>query len=997
MYRNPLAPASRAAVVVVLVATLLVLLVTPASAQPAPPTNLHKTEEGEFSVNVTFTPSVSPDVGSYRLYVSEVNGSTLQQLRSPSGGNVTIYDTIYTTAPENISGLQQPAAFQRYWFQNATHLNWTLGYEITVGFEIRKVVPADATALAYRLTGLAPNVTVYIAVTAVSLGGDENPSVSPVSAVPLAQPIPPKPRNEGIYLSWGLILVVVLAAVIVLARHEAKKNRKAYLYILPALLGLVALTFYPVAFGFYLSFTNRVGSANPPSDFIGLSNYARVFDTPDLVMVTMTTLVWTVVNVFFHVTIGLFLAVLLNRRVRGRVLYRALLLLPWAVPSYITTLAWRGMFETQQGLINTLLGSFGWGLFGCGNSPCAWLTEPGSPLPLVAVITTNVWLGFPFMMMVFSGGLQGIPPELYEAADVDGLTPSQKFRHITLPLLKPTIVPASLLGFIWTFNMFNVIYLMTAGNPPVPGFRAGATDILITYVYTVGLQPPNEQGFAAAYSVVIFFMLLSFGLFYTRYTGALEAFAGRATTRPRKARARLPGAERVASLRRLWRSRVVVPIKTAIGPDQPERILVSTWLIVALGLLGAFELAYGAVLYGSMRFWFIVTTVSAAWFFVVGLGMVLGAVGLAFRQRAGRRIATWAIVFELLGALLAAIGTPGSLANLRIPAVIALLALLCRPVAEYTKELDPWMRLVDALTSHRSERANPGRRTKARWWTSLIVHVILIAFTLFAILPVLVVGGTAFGQFPAMSIHNTPVLRDLLLSGQSLPGWTLEHFQFILLDSEFSLWLRNSLLVSAGTTAIGLFLALTGAYAFSRFLFRGKRWSMLSFIVVQMFPGAIILIPYYVLFYQLGLINTHIGLVVAYSVTALPFVVWFLKGFFDTIPVDLDEAAMVDGTTQIGAFWRIIVPLAKPAIAVAALFTFLSAWNEWLLAYTFMTSSANYTLPVGVSSFIGGSSNQMRWNDFAAISILVSLPVVVLFIVFQKYLVSGLTKGAVKG
>jgi len=259
----------------------------------------------------------------------------------------------------------------------------------------------------------------------------------------------------------------------------------------------------------------------------------------------------------------------------------------------------------------------------------------------------------------------------------------------------------------------------------------------------------------------------------------------------------------------------------------------------------------------------------------------------------------------------------------------------------------------------------------------------------------LVVAGTAFGRFPAMSLRNTPLLRDVLLPGQSLPGWTFEHFRYILFDSEFLLWLRNSLLVSAGTTAIGLFLALTGAYAFSRFQFRGKRASMLSFIVVQMFPGAIILIPYYVLFYQLGLINSHLGLVVAYSVTALPFVVWFLKGFFDTIPVDLEEAAMVDGTTQIGAFWRVIVPLAKPAIAVAALFTFLSAWNEWLLAFTFMTSSDNYTLPVGVSAFV--NPPQVFWNEFAAISLLVSLPVVVLFIVFQKYLVSGLTKGAVKG
>ena len=964
------------------------------AAQPLPPSRLSVEGVGEFAVNITFQPSPSSNVTAYRVYVSEVNGTSLQDLRparTVGGGyyDSILYDTVWLGAG-NISGML-PANDPRYWFQNATQNNWTLG---VLSLDAKKFVPSDFIRLLYSVTNLMPDTPAYFAVTAVGPDG-ENPAVQPVEATPRGQPVPIRPRNEGIYASWGAILLVVLAAVVFLARYETKRNRKAYLYILPALLGLVALTFYPVVFGFYLSFTNRVGTANPTSDFIGLDNYVRVFATPDFVMVATTTLVWTLVNVFFHVTIGLFLAVMLNRRIRGRVVYRALLLLPWAVPSYITTLAWRGMFETQQGLINAVLGPFGWGVLGCGSTPCAWLTAPGSPLPLVAVIVTNVWLGFPFMMMIFSGGLQGISPELYEAADVDGLTPWQKFRRITLPLLKPTIVPASLLGFIWTFNMFNVIYLMTAGDPPVPGMRAGATDILITYVYTVGLRPPNEQGFAAAYSVVIFFMLLSFGLFYTRTTGALESFAGRAVAPTEKRRIRVPGAGFLAALSRSWRARIVNPLRTAMGSDQPEHVLVSAWAIAALGILGAFELVYAAALYTAMRFWFVVTAVHAAWFLVVGVGLLVSAAGLALRQRAGKRIAVWSLLLELLGGILAALGGPLGLTDLRVPAAIFLVAFLILTAREYTKEPDPWTRLVDAVAALKPARGNPGFWKKNPLWPRLLVHATLIAFTLFAILPILVVAGTAFGRFPAMSLRNTPLLRDVLLPGQSLPGWTFEHFRYILFDSEFFLWLRNSLLVSAGTTAIGLFLALTGAYAFSRFQFRGKRASMLSFIVVQMFPGAIILIPYYVLFYQLGLINSHLGLVVAYSVTALPFVVWFLKGFFDTIPVDLEEAAMVDGTTQIGAFWRIIVPLAKPAIAVAALFTFLSAWNEWLLAFTFMTSSDNYTLPVGVSAFV--NPPQVFWNEFAAISLLVSLPVVVLFIVFQKYLVSGLTKGAVKG
>ena len=985
---------------VLLTLILLALLAGGSLGSPDPPRNLRVVDVGEFSVNVSFEPSPTAGVGAYNVHLSEVNGTSVAELRPPVGRSSTLYDTVFLTASENISRLQPATIDPRFWFRNASQVDWRRGYESPQ--TLQKFVPDDFTHLSYRITGLAANVTVFIAVSAVGPGGLEDPRVNPVSAVPLAQPIPERPRNEGIYASWIVIIAAVLVAVALVARREARLNRKAYLYILPALLGLVALTFYPVFYGFYLSFTDRVGSQAPTQNFIGLENYVRVFATPDFALVTTTTVVWTVVNVLFHVTIGLLLAVLLNRRIRGRVVYRALLLLPWAVPSYITTLAWRGMFQTQNGLVNQLVGPFGWQVLGCGAAACNWLGT--MPLALAAVIITNVWLGIPFMMMVFSGGLQGIPPELYEAADVDGLTPWQKFTHITLPLLKPTIVPAALLGFIWTFNMFNVIYLMTAGEPPIPGMRAGATDILITYVYTVGLSPPNEHGFAAAYSVVIFFMLLTFGLFYTRYTGALEAFAGRGEPVARR-KARFPGARFLARVRSAFAERISNPVKAAMGPDQPEHVLIPSWLIAALVGLGALEAAYGALALGSMRFWFIMTVVHGTWFLVVGLSLLFATLGLALRQRGGRRIAAWTLVLELVGGFFAVLGTPSNPWNLRFLLAIVSLAFLCRPVIEYTVEPDPWTRLLDALARLRPARSpgnpgNPGPRKTPRRWRTIPLHIVLLAFVFFAILPVLVVGGTAFGEFPAMALQNVPVLREILLRGESLPGWTLENFYTVLLETRpactecFWRWLGNSLLVSVGTTGIGLFLALTGGYAFSRFRFHGKRWSMLSFIVVQMFPGVIILIPYYVLFYQLGLIDTHIGLIVAYSVTALPFVVWFLKGFFDTIPVDLEEQAMVDGATRFGAFWRVIVPPSIPAIAVAALFTFLTAWNEWLIAFTFMTEK-NYTLPVGVSSYI--QPPQVFWNEFAAISILVSLPVVILFIVFQKYLVSGLTKGAVKG
>ena len=193
-----------------------------------------------------------------------------------------------------------------------------------------------------------------------------------------------------------------------------------------------------------------------------------------------------------------------------------------------------------------------------------------------------------------------------------------------------------------------------------------------------------------------------------------------------------------------------------------------------------------------------------------------------------------------------------------------------------------------------------------------------------------------------------------------------------------------------------MFLACTAAYAFSRFKFVGQRTGMLAFLVSQMFPGTLMLIPLYIILVQwLGLGSSRLGLIIVYATTSIPFSVWMLKGYFDTIPKDLEEAALMEGASVGKIFWSIILPLAKPAVAVTALFSFMTAWNEFILAATFMDQEKMYTAPVGLRFFVGGYSQQ--WGYFAAGSIIVSIPVVFLFLFLQKYLVSGLTAGSVKG
>ncbi|WP_448820991.1 carbohydrate ABC transporter permease [Cetobacterium sp.] len=273
-----------------------------------------------------------------------------------------------------------------------------------------------------------------------------------------------------------------------------------YLFIAPAFIVMAIMVFYPLGYGFWLSLTNMSLRTFKNPGFVGLQNYIRVFQDPEVLATFIRTIIWTFVNVFFHVTIGLFLAILLNRKLPGKSILRVFLIIPWAMPQYIAALTWKGMFNQNFGAINLMLG---W--FGIENLP--WLSDP--KLTFYAAIITNIWLGFPFMMMITLGGLQSISSELYEAADIDGASAWNKFKDITLPLLKPTLTPAIILGTIWTFNMLNVIIILAGG------YGNKETQILVTDVYRLAFNF-YRYGFAAAYSVLIFVFLLVFSLIYVR-------------------------------------------------------------------------------------------------------------------------------------------------------------------------------------------------------------------------------------------------------------------------------------------------------------------------------------------------------------------------------------------------------------------------------------------------------------------------------------------------
>ena len=234
------------------------------------------------------------------------------------------------------------------------------------------------------------------------------------------------------------------------------------------------------------------------------------------------------------------------------------------------------------------------------------------------------------------------------------------------------------------------------------------------------------------------------------------------------------------------------------------------------------------------------------------------------------------------------------------------------------------------------------------------------------------------------------------------PGATLDSYIAVLTKPSpnpvtFLQLLRNSLLVSGGTALGSVIIGTTAAYAFSRLKFPGRQLGMLGFVLVLMIPPGGTLAPLFVLLNAVGLRTSLLGLAIAFTSTALPFAIWNMKGFIDSLPYDLEEAAQIDGCTRAQGFLRVILPLAVPGIAVTALWGFLTGWSEFILSWTFLTDPSTFTLPMVLRGMVGQYAAGTPWAQFSAMSIIVSVPPIIIFFFLQRYLVSGLAVGGVKG
>jgi ABC-type sugar transport system permease subunit len=379
----------------------------------------------------------------------------------------------------------------------------------TVGVAITQPPDGPETYPWLVILGLLA-IGALVAAASALVGGRAQPFGLALGSSGLAVP-------AFLWAGWiAAIAVLLTAAGVALADHrgllrrassELRHNRVAYTFLAPAALAMFVLVATPFIIGLVLGFYNH---DHGTWTFVGLDNFGEIlsgggrsFDDPLNFWFTLgVTVLWTAINVLLHVSIGVGLALLLREPwLRGKTPFRMLLILPWAIPNYITALIWHGMFQHEHGAVNAVLG-----VFGIDN--VSWFSAWASSF--TANVVTNTWLGFPFMMVVALGALESIPRDMYEAAEVDGASAWQRLWHITLPHLRPALAPAVVLGAIWTFNMFNVIYLVSDGRP------AGSTDILVTEAYRWAFERGERYGMSAAYATLIFGILLLWTVFGSR-------------------------------------------------------------------------------------------------------------------------------------------------------------------------------------------------------------------------------------------------------------------------------------------------------------------------------------------------------------------------------------------------------------------------------------------------------------------------------------------------
>lgn len=722
-------------------------------------------------------------------------------------------------------------------------------------------------------------------------------------------------------------------AAIIRPRRTLSDRSIANLFLLPTVLLLIAMNVFPLFWSLYLSFCDYTDTSNIPAQWTGGGNYARILSNPDIWTNFIVTAQFTLLSVGTQLLVGFGMALLLNRAFRLRGFVTTLILLPMMLSPVVVGLFWRFLLDANFGLLNWLLQA----VFRVQDpvNPINWLNDPRNAMWSLVIVDT--WMWSPFVMLISLAGLAAVPPHLYEAAEVDRASGWFKFRYITLPMVAPLVMIALLFRTMDCFKIFDLVYVLTGGGP------GDATKTVSYSLYKLAFDQ-HRTGYACALAYIILLVIIGLANLYIKFLARVRG-EGIPDSSP------LFGA--IAEKTRN------VPVIGWLF-DSPIRLLVVllvaafSWQIPALlQQISAHPTLVFALAVFCVGAWAGGQVPSTARSVAAAVCVVLGLFACAVPRGMG----AWLWPFGVVGVIWFIARLPQAARNLLAYIAIGIaLVLYLLPIY--------WI----AATSFKP------------------------ATEIFAIPPKFVPARLAVtGEEPPKGYTFGVTARnyDALIyqrEGNRPDGQVLGY-------SDFPRQLGNSLLIGGLSTFLAVAMGTMAAYAFARFRIKAKGDLLFFILSTRMMPAIVVVIPIFLMYRTLGLLDTHLGLIILYTVFNLSFSTYLLKGFFDDIPHEYDDAALLDGYSRFRAFYKISLPQALTGIAATAVFCFITAWNEFAFAQILAVRQP-LTAPPSIVARTGAGGTE--WGQIAAGAVLFLIPAAIFTFLMRKHLLRGVTFGAIK-
>ncbi|MBY9000432.1 MAG: ABC transporter permease subunit [Candidatus Heimdallarchaeota archaeon] len=845
-----------------------------------------------------------------------------------------------------------------------------------------------------------------------------------------------------------LVIVTVFVIIfIVIARIDVPFNRIAYVFIFPALFALILLEIYPILYGLVLSFTSYNLRRGEVPQVNWLENYVQISNNPQLPIAFTTSLVWSTIIIFLKIFLGFVLAYIIHYKVKRKKIWYLLIYLPWAIPSYIKILSWRTFIQGSGGdsLFNLLLGT-----------NVNLMNQPYVALLLACFV--EVWDSIPLITTLFLGGLRSIPKELNDIAKVDQISERTSIRKIVIPLIKPIILPAIILEIIKTFGSFNVAFLFTSGYPLLPYGASeagiiGATDLFSTFTFYMFYQR-RDVGIAAAYSTIMSLLTLFFVLIWMKMSkGTQSSFRPEGTKQKSRGKIVLPSLLMIQALGYILSSIFEFRYFGHYWNPVLSYIMAAFYLVLAilfivkphnsitiLKLFLLLDLILSITQFFQFQMWFALNWsifIIAIEFFLLTNFSKNNIASNKVHNKVKEFIQNVKKVFEKMLQTI-----DSKLTNLNLSHLLLLLQIIALFISNFIVENTSWFMwgifglsvltlMISAFSSIVSKLVvliqpiiwiGMGFGWNPIGWK--IIHVFLSIIFLINYVKVYSNSSSNKINQKMQSILTQPINSSIILFSISMiafiPMWnilwiafsptntvvptnlfptkpTLSNFSRLFTEENILLHFGNSLIIALGSATLCILLTVLAAYAFSRYNFKAKKELMVGVFILKMFTGILTLIPFYLIMFNLGLIDSYLGVILAYSTHTIPLGLWLIKGYMDSIPKELDESALLMGNSVLRVLRKIIIPLAGPVIAIAFLLNFLAAWNGFLLAFVLLQSPLKYTLPIKLYTFIGSiETSSPEWGMFAAASLLVIIPLLIIFIFLRNYLLQGID-GTIEG